>query len=166
MITYCLKGSFPRGCDICSKETRKYEIILTPEIVRERSFAQFGGQIFYIERDKKDTEKCRFICREHGIKFSQFLYKHFKGQKSWPLCKKGDSRLATIVYQELQNYFTKDEIVEEKNFPDCKNHYCLKYDFYIESHNLLVEADGEGHFLNKPQWGGEAGFKRELIMIR
>lgn len=162
MITYNLKGSFPKGCEICSRETRKYETKLTPEIVRERSFEKFDGKIFYIERDKKDKERGRFICREHGVKFTQKLYKHFKGQRGCVLCQKDDSRLSTLVYEELLKYFSKEDIVKEKKFEDCKNLYHLKFDFFIESCNFLIEADGEGHFFNIPQWGGEEGLKTRI----
>lgn len=162
MVTYTIRGMFPMGCEICRKETRKYETILTPEIVRERSYQKFDGKVFYIERDKKDKEKGRFICREHGIKFTQKLYKHFKGQRGCVLCQKEDSRLSTLVCKELLKYFSQEDIVKEKKFDDCKNLYQLKFDFYIKSVNFLVEADGEGHFFNIPQWGGEEGLKTRI----
>lgn len=162
MVTYMLKGSFPKGCNTCSRENRKYEIKLTPEIIRERSYEQFQGKIYYLERSDKDPEKGWFICREHGIKFTQKLYKHFKGQKSCILCQKDDSRLSTLIFQELQKYCNKEDILKEKTFDDCKNLYHLKYDYYIEKLNLLIECDGEGHFFAIPQWGGEDGLKTRI----
>ena len=159
MVTYNLKGRFPQGCDVCSKENRKYETILTPQLVRERSFEQFQGKIYYLERFEKDRECGIFICREHGITFTQKLYKHFKGQRACSLCKKDASRLARLVYDELNKHFEKEEIVKEKSFDDCKNLYHLKFDYYIEKLNLLIECDGEGHFYAVSQWGGEEGLK-------
>ena len=162
MVSYMLKGSFPEGCLTCRRENRKYNIKLTPEVIREKSFEQFQGQVYFLERYEKDRDKGWFLCREHGIKFVQKLHKHFKGQRSCALCQKDGSRLSTLIYQELQKYCKKEDIIKEKIFDDCKNLYHLKYDYYIEKLNLLVECDGEGHFFAIPQWGGEEGLKTRI----
>lgn len=162
MITYNLKGRFPRGCITCTRATRKFESRITPDVIRERSFKHFNGKIYFIELDSKNKIKGRFNCREHGIKFTQILYHHFRGQNGCKLCRIGKSRLHKSIYKELLKYFVAEEIVEEKTFDDCKNLYHLKYDLYIEKYNLLIEADGEGHFFNIAQWGGEEGFKTRV----
>ena len=35
---------------------------------------------------------------------------------------------------------------EQKRFPTCRDKLPLAFDFYIPSHNLLLEYDGEAHF--------------------
>ena len=48
----------------------------------------------------------------------------------------------------------------EKTFPSCRGQSNpLPFDFYIESHNLLIEFDGRQHFEPIEYWGGEEGFK-------
>ena len=49
----------------------------------------------------------------------------------------------------------------EKTFPSCRGQSNpLPFDFYIESHNLLIEFDGRQHFEPVEYWGGEEGFKK------
>lgn len=48
----------------------------------------------------------------------------------------------------------------EKTFPTCRGlNNPLPFDFYVESHNLLIEFDGRQHFEPIEYWGGEEGFK-------
>ena len=55
----------------------------------------------------------------------------------------------------IYNYLTKNNIVfqKEKSFPNLRSpkNKLLRYDFYIESHNLLIEFDGKQHF-QKVKW--------------
>lgn len=162
IVSYALKNNFPLGCTTCTREKRNYQIKLTPEIVRDKSFDIFDGKVYYLERCDKDKERGIFVCREHGIRFTQKLYHHFRGQNSCELCKKDPSHLSSLTYKELLKYYDESSIVREKKFDDCKNLYHLRFDFYIEKANLLVECDGEGHFFNIPIWGGEEGFRTRV----
>ena len=42
-------------------------------------------------------------------------------------------------------------------FDDCKDKLCLPFDFYIPNNNLLIEIDGEDHYMpiNRGRWGNE-----------
>ena len=54
----------------------------------------------------------------------------------------------------------------QKIFSNCKNIFCLPFDFYIEN-KYLLEYDGEQHFKSIKSWGGEQGLldrqKRDAI---
>lgn len=150
------RGKLPAGCIECRRELRKSKQE-SDEKIRERSFAQFEGKVYFLERDFSDPSFGRFICHEHGIKFTQKLNKHFIGQCSCSLCKTGESKLSKKVYEKLKTLFKTEEIIKEKKFTDCRNHYQLPFDFYIPKLNLVIEADGEPHFKEVKSWGGSEG---------
>ena len=56
------------------------------------------------------------------------------------------------------NYLTKNNVVfqKEQSFNDLRSpkNKLLRYDFYIETHNLLIEFDGKQHF-QKIKWTNE-----------
>ena len=56
------------------------------------------------------------------------------------------------IYTELKNRFTNIQC--EKTFDDLVSPkgYCLRLDFYIESENLIIEADGNQHTDRNNPW--------------
>lgn len=51
---------------------------------------------------------------------------------------------------------------EQKRFNDCRNKSgtdMLPFDFYLVDYNILIEYDGEQHFIPIEYWGGEERFK-------
>jgi len=69
---------------------------------------------------------------------------------------KGEKKIAVFLESKGIQY------IPEKTFNNCLSPRgrCLRFDFYIESHNLLIEFDGEHHTrpVNK--------YKRALIVHR
>lgn len=65
------------------------------------------------------------------------------------------------VAQVLDEYGVLYE--REKTFKDCKHIGRLRFDFYVESHNLLIEADGEQHLRPVSKFGGDASFADNVI---
>ena len=68
--------------------------------------------------------------------------------------------------EKIRNYLKSKNIyfLEQKRFSDCKDINCLPFDFYIPSHNLLIEYDGEQHF--KPiYFGSYNGKTKEDVNI-
>jgi len=55
----------------------------------------------------------------------------------------------------------KLEYETEYSYPDCKNIYVLKFDFYVPSLNLLIEVDGVQHF--QKGWGNDDVDKEERL---
>lgn len=56
--------------------------------------------------------------------------------------------------------------IREKSFADLKSlknsNYFLKFDFFLNDLNILIEFDGEQHFKPQASWGGEEAFN-ELV---
>lgn len=54
----------------------------------------------------------------------------------------------------IRRYLTQHQIVyeEQKAFPECRDILPLRFDFYIETHNLLIEYQGEQHYERRFDW--------------
>lgn len=86
--------------------------------------------------------KIEIICKKHGS-FYQTPNTHISdGGSGCPICK--FSHGERIIYKTLNNMDIKFEM--QKGFKDLKYKKSLKYDFYINKHNLLIEYDGKHHF--------------------
>jgi hypothetical protein len=51
----------------------------------------------------------------------------------------------------------------QKYFKDCKNINVLRFDFYLTDYNILIEYDGEQHFILKEFFGGESSLQQIKI---
>lgn len=65
---------------------------------------------------------------------------------SEPYIPKNISKFEKFIYEILCEMFNKSDIYTQKSFKDCKNKNRLRFDFYIKSLNLIIEADGPQHF--------------------
>ncbi|MDI6977290.1 hypothetical protein [Serratia sp. Se-RSBMAAmG] len=98
--------------------------------------------------------KVNIICGLHG-EFSQKASNHLRGD-GCPKCRA--SKGETAVANALNGYGLLFK--EQAKFIGCrsKNGIQLKFDFYIESLNLLIEFDGKQHFTKVDAFGGTEGF--------
>lgn len=78
------------------------------------------------------------ICPKHGV-FQQKPYRHLVGQ-GCPECQQ--SRLEASIKYPLQDFSIDYEM--EKSFPELGTY---RYDYYIPSKKILIECQGEQHFL-------------------
>mgnify|MGYP000857344375 CR=1 FL=1 len=90
--------------------------------------------------------KVKIVCKKHG-EFFQTPDKHLHGT-GCPKCSNGISR----GEQTIQNFLEENEIEyeREKRFNDLRGstpNSRLRYDFFVPSHNMFIEYDGEHHYL-------------------
>ncbi len=72
-----------------------------------------------------------------------------------PICKtsKGEKLIAKIL-------INMDVIfIQQKKFNDCRNKYCLPFDFYLPYFNICIEFDGEQHYRPIQYFGGKRTFE-------
>ena len=62
-----------------------------------------------------------------------------------PSCAESESKNERLIKGTLECYDVQFE--SEKRFDDCGDIKPLPFDFYIPSINLIIEYDGEGHYL-------------------
>lgn len=88
------------------------------------------------------------ICPTHGS-FNQIIYHHKKGH-GCPECNsssKGEDK--------IKNYLENNKIKFKRNyqFNNCSNKRKLRFDFYIQECNTIIEYDGEHHFIENKYFG-------------
>lgn len=89
---------------------------------------------------KSAHKKIKIICKKHGV-FKQSPNSHLNG-RGCPECKKSNGEKKIKEFLENNNI----KFQEQKTFKKCRNIYPLKFDFYLENHNLIIEFNGIQHF--------------------
>ncbi len=93
------------------------------------------------------------VYKNNGwLNYADFLGYDFKPKSS------GELRIERYLIENKIKY------TEQKTFDTCKNLALLKYDFYLEEYNILIEYDGKQHFEPTTLYGGENGFKKRLYL--
>tara|TARA_R110000822_G_scaffold272580_1_gene395088 strand:- start:384 stop:1121 length:738 start_codon:yes stop_codon:yes gene_type:complete len=99
---------------------------------------------------KKGKDKVIIICDTHG-EFLQTPFAHSSKsmKQGCPFCKisKGEDEIEKFLIKN------KIEYVREKRFGDCinpKTNKELPFDFYLPTHNLIIEYHGEQHYKEVP----------------
>ena len=116
---------------------------------------KFGYSLVKYNGQSVDVD---IICNSCLTTFKQTPKSHLLGG-GCPNCKssRGESRIRQFLIKNNIEY------IYNKSFGDCKNPITnrrLRFDFYISSHNLLIEFDGRQHFVEV----SEEGFKREPLV--
>jgi len=137
------------GCPKCGNVGR----LDTVEFIA-RARAVHGNHYDYSKAEYKSADKkVVIICRKHG-EFRQEAYSHLKGIGcSECNLSKGESKIGNVLSSLGLSY------IIQKKFPDCKNTNPLPFDFWLPSHNLLIEYQGEQHYKPCSFFGGNSGLR-------
>ncbi len=126
------------GCIKCGNKTKtKEDFEAESHLIHNKNY-EYDDVIY-----KKLDIKVKIKCKSHGI-FEQTPGAHLKGQ-GCPKCKKskGERQIESVLKNLNVPYETP------KTFPTCinpKTGFHLYYDFFIPTHNSLIEYDGYQHF--------------------
>lgn len=139
-----------KGCLKCAHDKFAMLDIRTDKWFREESRKVHGNKFSYPRSHYTGMTKMVIItCSKHGD-FSQMAISHLQGH--------GCSKCFFSKGEEKVRIFLKSmniTFVEQKTFEGCKDKNLLRYDFYVENHNLLIEYDGAQHFFPVDHWGGQ-----------
>ena len=129
-----LKGC---GCAVCANVRT-----LSTEHFIEKAKKVHGDKYDYSLVDYKNNHtKVKIICPK-GHTFEQKPNGHLLGY-GCPFCKesKGEARIS--------DFLNKNKILFEREYiyDDLKFINSLRYDFYLEKYNLLIEYQGEQHYI-------------------
>lgn len=97
------------------------------------------------------------ICPIHG-NFEQNPFYHIDGcgcPKCGNIISSGEQR----IIQYLEN--NSIEYIHQHRFPNCKYKNTLPFDFYIPKYNIVIEFDGEHHYMSVNFFGGEKEFLKQ-----
>lgn len=127
-----------KGCKACAKRAKveDHEYIARMNSAHENRYMY--DRFHYIDRHTMVA----VTCPKHGD-FQILPYNHLAGNGCYK-CKssRGEKRIRQWLDQHGLVY------EQQKRFDSCRGtRYPLPFDFFIPSHKLLIEFDGEGHFV-------------------
>lgn len=137
------------GCIDCQHEKVRDLLMYSSDYVEE-FINSYNGNILlnkdeYCGANVRNLKiKCGLCGKPYTTSFSD--YKHDE-QRTCLACGKSMS----IMERKICNFLDRMNIeyVPEKSFEDCRYIRKLLFDFYLPEYNLLIEYDGEGHYLEK-----------------
>lgn len=137
-----------QGCKQCgvmrSSTTRSWS---RSEFVKQSTVAHNGVYTYNNVADSfTSNTKVEITCPTHGS-FWMLPGNHLHNKQGCYQCHCVMSRPERMICQILDDL--KIQYIKQKRFNQCRSAkgFLLRYDFYIPSHNLLIEYDGEQHFL-------------------
>lgn len=135
-----LQGS---GCAICGLKKRWNNRRVTTEGFQEKldkvqPDIKIIGEYTYCHT----LIKCE--CIRCGYVWNSYPANLLNGSAGCPSCRRKISKGERAV----SNYLDAHDIeyVREYSFPDCKNIFALRFDFYLPEYNTLIEYDGQQHY--------------------
>ena len=122
-----------------------------------------------LEPDRKDievrTDYLKFICCDCGSEYmatwSQVVETNrFRCEK----CVKKQSNLSYYVEQYLIEKGV--EYIREFRFDDCRYKRALPFDFYLPSHNYVIEVNGDQHYYENPMFRQSLEERQKIDKIK
>lgn len=139
-------------CPICDTKVRQK----TKEALQIELQEKFGGEYDIVGDYLGTREYTLFRHNDCGFIFKTTPHCLLNKQPC-PKCKrhnsKGEIAIKKILDAHNINYIT------QKRFPELGN--LLSFDFYLPEKNLLIEYQGEQHYMAIPHFGGEEKFLRQ-----
>jgi len=143
------------GCPICEgRYSNNHEFL---EKLKKVNLNYKLGRIEVLTKfDSNLQQRMECRCKLHDYKWTPVADSLMQG-KGCPICSKSQGELK--IYDLLRQ--NNVEFEDEKTFNGCRNKKALPFDFCIKHNdkNLLIEFDGEQHYLPK---FGEDNFKKVI----
>jgi very-short-patch-repair endonuclease len=147
-----LRGS---GCRTCSYNLRSKDKTKSIDTFKKDAINIHGLRYDYSKSlYHRNNKAITIICPVHGA-FEQTPKDHLNGC-GCPKCNasKGELKIHEFLKRMGISYSS------QKRFQECRGlKYPLAFDFFIPSKNLLIEYDGEQHFIPKRCFGGQKGLR-------
>lgn len=148
-----LKG---QGCPECSNDNlKRLNTGTSTEFILKANLKHNNKYDYSLVNYVHSQMKVDIICGKHGI-FKQLPTGHLSGQ-GCPVCSesKGERTIRNVLE------FNNIKYVTQKDFDDCRgNKKKLPFDFYLPEKNILIEYNGEQHYMPVKYFGGERTFNR------
>ena len=136
------------GCLVCSGVKRK----TTEEYIEEVGLVD--KNIMVVDRYINARTKIMHKCAIDGHTWMADPH-HILSGRGCPKCNASKGEKFIARYLNDNNI----EFEIQYTFEDCKNIFCLPFDFYLPQYNTCIEYDGEQHFMPIDFFGGENAFE-------
>jgi very-short-patch-repair endonuclease len=137
------------GCDKCAHVINHKKQKLSETELIERAKEVHGDKFDYPDMNYVNSQlPINIKCNKCDGTFQQLYPNHIKQNKGCPLCE--GRTTAKILFDYLtSNYPTT---IREFKQEWCRNIQCLPFDFYIPELKIIVELDGNHHFIQVMNW--------------
>jgi len=142
-----------KGCPKCGQAKLTQVHLSNHEEFVKKARAVHGDKYRYPDRYKRAIVHINVECPKHGL-FPVTPNNLLRGY-GCPRCSEshGESAVARAL-ERLKLPYTR-----EKKFPDCRDKYPLRFDFWLPTKNALIEFDGLQHHEPYALFGGLKMFK-------
>lgn len=130
------------GCPTCVNEATGDRCRKSNEQFVEE-LSQINPDIIPLEEYTGDKNKIRCVCKIHNYVWFASPNKILRRKTGCPKCASyhNENNIDDILDEWGFNY------TAQKRFDECKDVYTLPFDRYLEDFNILIEYDGEGHYI-------------------
>lgn len=161
-----VKIIFNKTNEVFEQSPESHLICLPEGLNKVNSTKKFIIESNIIHDNKFSYDKTNYIntktkviitCPIHGD-FNQIPNSHLRGY-GCSLCSESKGE------KKINKFLTENNILFErqKKFEDCKNIFCLPFDFYIPSLRICIEFDGIQHYKPLDFFGGQEAFEKTKI---
>jgi len=131
---YHIQGN---GCHYCSKNKK-----LTVSEFLQRANRKHDNRYTYdLPKYNNTRSKIGIFCPKHGL-FAQVAQDHLR-ETGCPKCRTSKGERDIRIFLQENNI----KFQEQKSFDECRYIDKLRFDFYIPDYNILLEYQGEQHFV-------------------
>lgn len=149
-----------RGCPNCGRLRAAEKRASTHEqFVKKMAIINESIDIIGDYSRSHDYIKCK--CKKHGNVFDVIACNLLNGSATCPLCASYISRMEKRIGEILKENGLL--YCHQYSFDDCRgDKRKLRFDYYIPDHRVVIEYDGQQHFMPVDYFGGvDAFYKRK-----
>lgn len=134
------------GCRDCAHEQMTYIMQQDVDYV-ERYINSINNNKLLNKNDYINVFKHNLTIRCNCGEIYTTSFANFKkhGVQQCRACSYRNSKGESYICKILDDL--KIEYIQEKRFDDCRDIKPLPFDFYLPKYNLVIEYDGEGHYI-------------------
>ena len=143
------------GCQQCGyQRMAESKRISTEEFIR-RSKELHGDRFTYeLTEFRGSYSPIKVTCKKHGVIELDPAYYHMQG---WGCRECGLDMHSSLGEEKISRWLEKEKIAFErqKAFPGLRRTRPLRYDFFINAWNVVIEFNGQQHYQAFEPFGGQ-----------
>lgn len=130
------------GCPTCAQNhTTSLQTKTHEQFIKELKMV--NPNIIPLESYKTDRTKIKCHCLIHNYTWMATPNKLLHRRTGCPKCTVSSNENKICELLDLWGY----DYVLQKSFDNCRDKHALPFDIYIPQYNILIEYDGEGHYI-------------------
>lgn len=130
------------GCKKCAILSNKQNKPISVDIFEKECKEIHNNKYNYFRDYLGGRKKIKIECKLHNYIFYQNADAHRLKKQGCPKCDLSHGEMFICDYLNRNKIYYE----YEKWFPDCRNIFPLRFDFYFPQFNLIIEYDGRQHF--------------------